>query len=88
MRKLTLAVVLLANVLTSAQAAELIAPPLSLERETAFGDICRPPPWYGGWSRMAPFVCSESLWWPRYYYLAAGMGPHRPHHYRYSQGTP
>jgi hypothetical protein len=82
MLNLTLAVVVLAmNVLTSAQGAELIAPPLPLERETAFGDICRPPPWYRGWSRMAPFVCSESLWWPRYYYYAAGMGPHR-HRYR------
>jgi hypothetical protein len=80
MRKFALAVVLLAmNVLTSAQAAELIA--LSLEREAVFGDICRPPPWYRGWSRMAPFVCSGSLWWPRYYYYSAGTGPHR-HHYR------
>jgi hypothetical protein len=82
MRKLTLAVVVLAmNVLTSAQAAELIAPRLSLEREAAFGDICRPPPWYRGFSRIAPFVCGGYLWWPRYYYYVAGMGPHR-HRYR------
>jgi len=58
MRKLTLAVVPLAmNILTSAQAADLIAPPLSLERETAFGDICRPPPWYRGWPRS----CAANL---------------------------
>ena len=83
MRKLTLAVMLLAmNAVPSAQAADLLAPPP--ERHGAFGDICRPPPWYRGWSRIAPFVCAPYLWSPAYYYygLAAGMGPHRPHHYR------
>jgi hypothetical protein len=83
MRKLTVAIVLLTtNALPSAQAADLIAPPL--EARAAFGDICPTPPWHRGWSRMAPFVCNEYLWWPAYYYygLGAGLGPHRPHRYR------
>jgi hypothetical protein len=86
MRKLSLAVMLLAmNALQSARAADLLAPPLeTLETRAAFGDICLPPPWLRGWSRMAPFVCDDSLWWPAYYYygLGAGMGPRRPHHHR------
>jgi hypothetical protein len=70
MRKLRLAVVLVSvNVLTSAHAADLLAPRLSLlERDKAFGDICHTPSWYRGWSRLAPFVCGEYLWCPRYYY--------------------
>jgi len=82
MLKFSLALLLAMNALPSAQAADLIAPPL--ERHAAYGDICRPPPWLRGWSRIAPFVCDDSLWWPAYYYygLAAGMGPHRHRHYR------
>jgi hypothetical protein len=77
MRNVTLAVVLLAvNAMPSAQAADLIAPPL--ERHAA-GDVCPAPPWHRGWTRLAPFVCNEYLWWPEFYYygLRAGMGPHR-----------
>ena len=25
---------------------------------------CRPPPWYRGFAREAPFVCAEFWWWP------------------------
>ena len=82
MLKFSLALLLAMNALPSAQAADLIAPPL--ERHAAYGDICWPPPWLRGWSRIAPFVCDDSLGWPAYYYygLAAGMGPHRHRHYR------
>jgi hypothetical protein len=83
MRKATLAVMLLGiTALPSAQAADLIAPPL--HAALAFGDICPAPPWHRGWTRMAPFVCNEYLWSPAYYYygLAAGMGPHRLRRYR------
>jgi len=48
------------SVLTSAGAADLLTPRLSLlQRDKAFGGICPTPPWYRGWSRIAPFVCGE-----------------------------
>jgi hypothetical protein len=84
MRNVTLAVVLLVmNALPSAQAADLIAPPLETHVAVGLGDICPVPPWHRGWSRLAPFVCNEYSWWPAYYYygLRAGMGSH--HHYRW-----
>ena len=79
MRGLTLAILMAMNayLVPSAEAAELLLS-AAVERPAAFGDVCRPPPWYRGWSRIAPFVCNEYLGWPRYYYY--GMGPRRQHH--------
>ena len=39
---------------------------------------CRPPPWYRGFAREAPFVCADFWWWPYYYYRNTG----RRYHYR------
>jgi hypothetical protein len=82
MRTPGLSIVALATGICLLSAARATAVPFRLPLDTpaAFTQVtCRAPPWYRGWQGLAPYVCGDFWWWPRYYYRGIGMR-HRYHH--------
>jgi hypothetical protein len=77
MRKLTLTIATLATVgcLLPSDLAEA----RSFRAHAVWGS-CRVPPWYRGLETVAPWVCADYWWSPRFYYQ--GMGVHYRRHYR------
>ena len=76
-------IVALATIICLAPSGRAQALPLSsaLKVPVVFEQVsCRAPPWYRGWETLAPYVCADFWWWPRYYYRGAGM--RYRHHYR------
>ena len=76
---LNVAVLALITSLTRSDAAQAFSFSSWSHRHPTFEAVtCRPPPWYRGFAREAPFVCANFWWWPYYYYQNAG----RRYYYR------
>jgi hypothetical protein len=84
MRRLTLTMAALATIASSLPSDPANALPFSARPAVpaAFEQVyCRAPPWYRGWRTLAPWVCADYWWSPRFYYR--GMWPYHRRHYRY-----
>src|SRR5262245_45852725 len=80
MRRVTLTMAALATIACLAPADHAEARSFRSRGVPALWGSCRVPPWYRGFETLAPWVCADYWWSPRFYYQ--GMGVHYRRHYR------